>query len=387
MSAERSKLRASAFVGALIFALLFSAAEATAQQHPLKHSPYEAALLAKLNASTIGLAAGRIEGAPLRFATELARVMDDGERMRVLPIVTRGPFENVYDLLYVRGMDAAIIYGDVLEHFKKDPRINRIEQRIHYISHLFPSEVHVFARPEINSLEELAGKPVNFNTHGTAAAYSGPIIFDRLGIKVQAHFTPHSVAMAEMAKTDKYAAVVFVSSRPLDPFVKRKWPAGFKFLPVPLTEKLEEYYVPAQLEASDYPGLIAEGHKHPDHRSPGCPCRLRLAPGKRSIQSSHPSHRLFVRAFAAASNGSRIPSQMERDKSRGKCRRAGNVFAPSKKDWSRSPQPSCDSSADGGAALKKSIAHIIPGDAAEQNRLLHKFMPRAAGKGKRQTSP
>ena len=31
----------------------------------------------------------------------------DGEMMRVLPIVTRGPFEKVNDLLYVRGIDAA----------------------------------------------------------------------------------------------------------------------------------------------------------------------------------------------------------------------------------------------------------------------------------------
>ena len=60
---------------------------------------------------------------------------------------------------------------------------------------------------------------------------------------------------------DKYAAVVFISSKPLDPFVKGKWPAGFKFLPVPLNRKLEEYYLPAQLEAEDYPGLVPEGQK------------------------------------------------------------------------------------------------------------------------------
>ncbi len=35
-------------------------------------------MLGKLNASTIGLAAGQLEGAPLRFATELARVVDGG---------------------------------------------------------------------------------------------------------------------------------------------------------------------------------------------------------------------------------------------------------------------------------------------------------------------
>src|SRR5262245_31580968 len=46
-------------------------------------------LKTKLNSWTIGLAAGQLEGAPLRFATELARVLDDGDNMRVLPIVTR----------------------------------------------------------------------------------------------------------------------------------------------------------------------------------------------------------------------------------------------------------------------------------------------------------
>src|SRR5215813_14220356 len=218
-------------------------------------------LKVKLNSWTIGLAAGQLEGAPLRFASELARVIDDGDTMRVLPIVTRGIFDNIYDLLYLRGVDAAIVYGDVLEHFRTNAKIGSLEQRVNYIMPLFPSEVHVFVRPEINKLEDLAGKRVNFNTKGTAAAYTGPIMFDRLGIKVDAQFAPHPIAMAEMAKDDKYAAVVFVSSKPLDAFVKAKWPEGFKFLPVPLSQSLEEYYVPAQLEAGDYPALIAEGRK------------------------------------------------------------------------------------------------------------------------------
>src|SRR3954469_14389722 len=45
----------------------------------------------KLNAWTVGLAGGLLEGAPIRFATEIARVVDDGDNLHVLPIVTRGP--------------------------------------------------------------------------------------------------------------------------------------------------------------------------------------------------------------------------------------------------------------------------------------------------------
>jgi TRAP-type uncharacterized transport system substrate-binding protein len=225
--------------------------------HPVH--PAEIRTGEKVNAWTLGLAAGLPEGAPLRFATELARVVDDGSELRVLPIVTRGIFENLHDLLYLRGVDAAIVYSDVLEHFKNDPKIANIERRVGYLMHLFPSEVHVFVRPEIRTLQDLAGKPVNFNTRGTAAAYSGPLIFDRLGIKIDAKFDPHPSALSDMARSDKYAGVVFVSTKPLDPFVKRTWPEGFKFLPVPLTDKLEQYYVPAELAAGDYPGLIAGG--------------------------------------------------------------------------------------------------------------------------------
>jgi TRAP-type uncharacterized transport system substrate-binding protein len=60
---------------------------------------------------------------------------------------------------------------------------------------LFPSEWHIFVRPEIRSVEDLRGKKVNFNPQGTAAAYSGPLIFSRLGLDVEKMSIPHQVAL------------------------------------------------------------------------------------------------------------------------------------------------------------------------------------------------
>src|SRR4051812_27772444 len=137
----------------------------------------------KLNAWTVGLAGGQLEGAPIRFATEIARVVDDGENLHVLPVVTRGPAENVEDLLYLRGIDVAIINADALEQFKT--LAPNIQQRITYIVNLFPSELHIFVRPEIKTLDDLKGRKVNFNTAGTTAAYSGPLILERLKVDVQ----------------------------------------------------------------------------------------------------------------------------------------------------------------------------------------------------------
>src|SRR6266853_2825822 len=207
----------------------------------------------RVNAGTVGLAGGLLEGAPIHFATDIARVVSDSGAVHILPIVTRGPTENVNDLLYLKGVDAAIINSDSLEEYKS--QVPQIQQRITYVLSLFPSELHIFVRPEIRSLSDLVGKKVNFNTQGTAAAYSGPLIFSRLGINVEKMFIPHPVALEQM-KRGEIAGVVFVTSKPVDAFVKGKWEEGFKFLPVEYGPNFEDYYLPSYLEPTDYPNLV-----------------------------------------------------------------------------------------------------------------------------------
>jgi TRAP-type uncharacterized transport system substrate-binding protein len=220
----------------------------------------KAAIVAKerINAWTVGLAGGFIEGAPLRLAAEIARVVNEGDKLHVIPIVTQGATENVNSLLYLRGVDAAIINTDALDEYKA--QVPFIERRLVYILSLFPSELHIFVRPEIRSLEDLRDKKVNFNTQGTAAAYSGPLIFSRLGLNVEKMFIPHQVALEQM-KRGAVSAVVFVTSKPVDAFLKGRWDPGFKFLPVEYDTKFEDYYLPSSIEAADYPNLIPKGQR------------------------------------------------------------------------------------------------------------------------------
>src|SRR4030088_1713130 len=212
----------------------------------------------KMNAWTVGLAGGLLEGAPIRLAAEMGRVVDDGPNLHVLLIVIRGPTENLNSLLYLRGVDMAIISSDSLEEYKI--QVPQIQSRITYLLNLFPSEVHVFVRPEIQSLQDLVGKKVNFNTQGTAAAYSGPLIFSRLGINVEKMFIPHPVALEQMRKGE-IASVVFVTSKPVDAFARGKWEGGFKFLPVEYSAKFEVHYLPSYLDSTDYPNLMAKSER------------------------------------------------------------------------------------------------------------------------------
>jgi hypothetical protein len=210
----------------------------------------------RMNAWSLGLAGGQLEGAPIRFAAEIARVVDDGPNMLVLPIVTRGPVENMNALLSLRGVDMAIVNSDALEEYKA--QLPDIQNRVVYLLNLFPSELHIFVRPEIQSLQDLAGKKVNFNTLGTAAAYTGPMIFSRLGVEVEKTFIPHQIALQQMRKGET-AAVVFLTSKPVDAFVRGGWEPGFKFLPVAYDGRFEDYYLPSTLEPADYPNLIKPG--------------------------------------------------------------------------------------------------------------------------------
>jgi TRAP-type uncharacterized transport system substrate-binding protein len=245
-------VRLLALAAPLVLALHIEA-DAQGQSAPLRRVPTFEQQQEKINAWTVGLAAGLIEGAPLRLAAEMARVVDDGDNLHVLPIVTHGPTENVNSLLYLRGVDLAIINSDSLEEYKV--QFPEIRQHVTYLLSLFPSELHIFVRPEIQTLQDLVGKKVNFNTLGTAAAYSGPLIFSRLGLNVEKTFIPHQVALQQMRKGEM-AAVVFITSKPVDAFVRGQWEPGFKFLPVAYDNKFEDYYLPAVLEAADYPNLI-----------------------------------------------------------------------------------------------------------------------------------
>jgi hypothetical protein len=219
----------------------------------------ETAAKLKLNAWTVGLAGGLLEGAPIRFAAEIARVVDESDALHVLPVVTRGPTQNVEALLYLRGIDAAIINADALEQFRT--LVPNIDQRISYILNLFPSELHIFVRPEIRSLTDLNGKKVNFNTPGTTAAYSGPLIFDRLKLEVEKTFIPHPAALEQMRRGEgDIAAVVFITSKPVDAFLRGRWDPGFRFLPVDILETdLISFYLPSILTSKDYPQFIPEG--------------------------------------------------------------------------------------------------------------------------------
>src|SRR6516225_8284881 len=146
----------------LILALtsLFRIDAANAQAIPksIQQGGSDAAIKMRKNAWTVGLAGGLIDGTYMRFADELAKVLDDGDNLRILPMVSYGAATNLDDLLYLRGIDLAVTQSDVFEYFRTERKTPNLQNRVHYILRLPIAELHVLAKTDIRSLEDLAGR-------------------------------------------------------------------------------------------------------------------------------------------------------------------------------------------------------------------------------------
>jgi TRAP-type uncharacterized transport system substrate-binding protein len=213
---------------------------------------------ARVNNWTIGVAAGLLEGSFIRFAAELAKAFDDGENLRILPIVTYGAVENIADLLYLKGVDVAITHADVFDLYKKSGESKNVEQRVNYISQMHNTEFYVLARPEINSISDLAGKKVGFHAKGSGPSVTGPMIFERYGVQVEPVFINHTLAIEKM-KTGEISAIFQLGAKPNDLLAKLKPEPGFHFVPLNWGQKFADYYLPATLTHNDYPDLIRAG--------------------------------------------------------------------------------------------------------------------------------
>lgn len=214
------------------------------------------------NAGTVTIMTTRNLGAPfMQAALDLSNLLDQGERferMRVVPVISRGTVQNLWDILYLRGIDMGFIQSDILEYLKDDPRIETIKNQIRFITVMYPEEVHIVASAEIKSLKDLAGKTVSIDAKGTGASVVGTLLMERLGIPAVLVNEDSRRAISRLKKGE-ISAHIFVLAKPTEVVANIKNDGNLHLLPVPFDEKLAEVYLPSTLTAADYPNLIREG--------------------------------------------------------------------------------------------------------------------------------
>ncbi|MBK8175435.1 MAG: TAXI family TRAP transporter solute-binding subunit [Rhodospirillales bacterium] len=213
----------------------------------------------EVNAGTVAIISGGINGTYIRIASDLAAVLDNGNTLRVLPIIGKGSVQNITDILYLYGIDIGIVQSDVLGYIRKEKLVPHIEQSIRYITKLYNEEVHVLAARGINRLQDLQGRKVNVDVAGSGTAMTASTLFGTLGVTIEATNFDQALAL-EKLRNGEIAAMVYVAGKPTELFRKiEDANSGLHFVPVPLTESLLPIYLPSTITHEDYPSLVADG--------------------------------------------------------------------------------------------------------------------------------
>ncbi|MFL5038803.1 MAG: TAXI family TRAP transporter solute-binding subunit [Xanthobacteraceae bacterium] len=226
----------------------------------VQESGSDAVMRERKNNWTVGIAGGLIDGTYMRFADEMAKVLDDGDNLRILPMVSYGAASNLEDLLYLRGVDLAVTQSDVFEYFRTERKTPNLQKRVQYILRLPISEVHILAKADIRSIEDLRGKKVNFGPPGSGSSLTGTIVFQRLGVQVEQVSIDQQSALQKL-RSGEVAALVRVVGKPVDFLTRIPKDAGLHIVPIPFTKTFADYYTLSELDSKDYPTLITEGEK------------------------------------------------------------------------------------------------------------------------------
>jgi uncharacterized protein len=216
----------------------------------------------QVNRNTVSIISGSpgSDATYLQAAYDLAAVLNDGENLRILPVVGVGGSQNIRDVRQLKGIDIGLTQVSILNNFR---RVNDTlgvpnDDKIVYVTKLFNLEVHLVGRSNIKSIDQLKGQKVNLDELGSGTNYSMRDVFKRLGIEVQEVNLPQNLAL-EKVKTGEIAATVLVAGKPTLSMSRLRFSDGFKFVPIPYAKPLTTDFLPTELTHDDYPDMIPSG--------------------------------------------------------------------------------------------------------------------------------
>ncbi|MFM2422567.1 MAG: hypothetical protein RL291_1097, partial [Pseudomonadota bacterium] len=184
----------------------------------------------RLNANTVSVISGNPNGAYMYLAYDLSAVLDEGDALRVLPIIGKGGMQNVRDTLFLRGVDMGITQANVMQYLKRTGELgNDIDRRLVYITRLYNEEMHlvVAANSGINSVRDLEGKRVNFSDVGSGTQFSTRIFFETMKMKVTEVNFGQADALQQL-KAGTIAATILIAGKPAGAFRALAPDSGFK---------------------------------------------------------------------------------------------------------------------------------------------------------------
>lgn len=221
---------------------------------------------ARSDPHTTGFVTGAAQSTEFAIAQDIAITLASGQEtgphgevaLRVLPMVGNGGSRNIIDILSLAGADMAIAPVLLADRLRGSGTLGDIRNKLVYITPLFVEEFHLLARPEIQSLSDLAGKRVNLGEEGGAGAVLGREVLNHLEVKVSESNLALDAALEGMRK-GQISAALLVSGKPVSFLARYGQGDGLHFLSIPYSKAmLQQDYLPSTLRHEDYPEIIGD---------------------------------------------------------------------------------------------------------------------------------
>jgi TRAP-type uncharacterized transport system substrate-binding protein len=217
----------------------------------------QAAFQEKLNGSTLVLATGHPTTSYFAMAHDIASLVAKGEGVRLLPLSGDGGLGTLRDLLYLRGVDLAMVPANVLVRARETEALGpALAQRVAYVTRLFNEEVHLVAGSSINAFNQLRGKKVAVSLNDGNALFTLNDLMEHLEVEIVR--MPASEALASV-RAGEIAAVLLIGAKPMPLVSELPKDGSLRLINIPLAPALEEGYGPTAFRAEDYPNVIPPG--------------------------------------------------------------------------------------------------------------------------------
>lgn len=213
----------------------------------------------RVNQHVVGVVGGAPGSTDLDLAYDLNIAFSDDYDLRIMATTGQGGSGKKFeDLLYLRGIDLAVMQHDVIEFMDNFEIYPGIKTAVRLIASLGSEQMHVLASERIGSIYDLAGRKVNFGLAESGTSMTATVVFDGLGIGVQVTNLAHQVAL-EALRNGEIDAMIRTSTAPISLFNEVTAEDRLHLLSVPLAGGLEQTYAQVPIDSSVYPYLIAPG--------------------------------------------------------------------------------------------------------------------------------
>lgn len=204
-------------------------------------------------------AIGMMADTPSSFGVvlRLSAGLDHQGGLRILPIAGKGPLQTLNDLVHLKGIDAALLPSDVLAYARVNGLIDVAPEKLSYLVKLGHHDIHLLARKDITSLQELAGRRIAVGSSIEPSYITGHFLLESAGIAFEEVPLGGAAAVKAVAEGQADAAIL-VGEEPL-PELSGVKSRNLHLVPLQAPEAVADNYAPALLSYDDYPALMKKG--------------------------------------------------------------------------------------------------------------------------------